>query len=437
MCGSGVRTRAIPILVLVAVATSGAALALDGMNKVTIEAPAAVETEATGYLTEVDIGEAAASSTAGPVSITSSAPDLFPVGGTIVHWLATDDAGNRAAAIQPVTVVDTTPPYFPNMPEYVKYETDSPKPAPIHFDLPRAADIADIDVDVSSSHESGQKFSVGNTTVTFTAIDDSGNTATGEVVVMLVDTSPKIQNVKVRPYSTAFHVTWDPMDGHDTYRVVLTETDTGTKVSNLKTALTSYYFTELEPFTKYTVAVSALDDRNTKVTVNTSTRFAEASILDRFETIDRWEHKENSYTSTYVFRQDRDVGNPAPSGVVSGTGYRLSPVISTYVDLTSYKDGDLFVGIDYKTDYVRPFEVNMRIVEMENSNGHDLRYITELSPYESSDDGWKSFSANVTSQLADVRLAKISVYFPDRDYSTDKQTVYYDNFRLFTVPRDG
>ncbi|MDA8003081.1 MAG: hypothetical protein MPL62_17500, partial [Alphaproteobacteria bacterium] len=202
-----------------------------------------------------------------------------------------------------------------------------------------------------------------------------------------------------------------------------------------KTALTSYYFTELEPFTKYTVAVSALDDRNTKVTVNTSTRFAEASIFDEFETIDRWEHRENVY-STYVFKQDRNVGNPAPSGVVTGNGYRLSPVLSTYIDLTEYKDGDLFVGIDYKTDYVKPFEVNMRIVEMENSNGHDILYITELSPYESSSDGWKSFSANVTSQLADARLVKLSVYFPDRDYGSEGQTVHYDNFHLFTVPRN-
>ncbi len=44
------------------------------------------------------------------VAVENDAPDLFPVGDTIVTWTATDAAGNTTQAMQTVRVVDTTPP---------------------------------------------------------------------------------------------------------------------------------------------------------------------------------------------------------------------------------------------------------------------------------------------------------------------------------------
>jgi hypothetical protein len=42
--------------------------------------------------------------------VTSDAPDVFPLGRTVVTFTATDDSGNRTRARTTVTVVDTTPP---------------------------------------------------------------------------------------------------------------------------------------------------------------------------------------------------------------------------------------------------------------------------------------------------------------------------------------
>lgn len=44
------------------------------------------------------------------VTITSDAPAVFPLGTTTVHFTATDEAGNSSTAQTTVTVVDTTPP---------------------------------------------------------------------------------------------------------------------------------------------------------------------------------------------------------------------------------------------------------------------------------------------------------------------------------------
>lgn len=44
------------------------------------------------------------------VAVSNDAPGLFPLGTTDVEWLATDDSGNTASAIQQVTIEDTVPP---------------------------------------------------------------------------------------------------------------------------------------------------------------------------------------------------------------------------------------------------------------------------------------------------------------------------------------
>ena len=58
------------------------------------------------------------------ISITNDAPEVFPLGETIVTWTATDFSGNSASATQTITVVDTTSPVL-IAPENLTIEAES------------------------------------------------------------------------------------------------------------------------------------------------------------------------------------------------------------------------------------------------------------------------------------------------------------------------
>ncbi len=74
-------------------------------------APAAQTFEPTGVQTALDSSDyGSATPTDDTATITDDAPDVFPLGDTIITWTATDPAGNEVTATQVVTVVDATPP---------------------------------------------------------------------------------------------------------------------------------------------------------------------------------------------------------------------------------------------------------------------------------------------------------------------------------------
>jgi hypothetical protein len=71
-----------------------------------ITEPASITVDAAGISTAVNIGTATASDIFGIQSITSDAPDTFPLGDTEIHWTATDNNGNSATTTtQTVTVL--------------------------------------------------------------------------------------------------------------------------------------------------------------------------------------------------------------------------------------------------------------------------------------------------------------------------------------------
>ena len=67
-----------------------------------------------------DIGQATATDVCSDVDIDNDAPDVFPLGDTIVEWCATDEAGNKTCATQIINVkplpvdIDIKPGSFPN-----------------------------------------------------------------------------------------------------------------------------------------------------------------------------------------------------------------------------------------------------------------------------------------------------------------------------------
>jgi len=108
------------------------------------------------------------------VTVTNDAPALFPLGVTTVTWTATDDSGNSAQATQTVRVVDTTPPTI-TPPADVEVEQASADGTAVDLGTPTVSDICDADVTVTN--DAPALFPLGVTTVTWTATDDSGNSA--------------------------------------------------------------------------------------------------------------------------------------------------------------------------------------------------------------------------------------------------------------------
>ncbi|HET9250709.1 MAG TPA: HYR domain-containing protein [Candidatus Eisenbacteria bacterium] len=120
--------------------------------------------------------------------------DAFPVGTTTVTWVATDTAGNSSTATQTVTVTDTQKPVLT---------------APADLTITTGADatqcgatIDDTALGTATATDNcgftltrdgipaGHFFPVGTTTITWTATDPSGNTATATQLVTVADTTP-------------------------------------------------------------------------------------------------------------------------------------------------------------------------------------------------------------------------------------------------------
>lgn len=155
-----------------------------GAKPPVITAPKDITKEATAPLTPIFIGIAGATDNLDPSPVISNdAPEKFPVGTTVITWKAADSSGNFATAEQTVTIQDTTKPVFSNLPSSATYTADSASGIKAEFVPPTATDTVDLDVNVTSSHISGTTFPVGDTTVAFTAEDDSGNAASYEITI--------------------------------------------------------------------------------------------------------------------------------------------------------------------------------------------------------------------------------------------------------------
>jgi len=151
-----------------------------------ITAPSDITIEATGILTPVSIGQATGTDDSGIASITSNAPPKFPLGITMITWTAIDNGGNVAKAVQKITVVDTTPPVL-TAPQPVTVEATTPDHNSVDIGLPAVNDAVGVE---SVTNDAPPYFSIGKTTVTWKAIDTSGNAATATQVVTVKDTTP-------------------------------------------------------------------------------------------------------------------------------------------------------------------------------------------------------------------------------------------------------
>lgn len=133
-----------------------------------------------GCTAPVDWDEPYATDECGVDSFTSShePEDDFPVGTTRVTYTARDNAGNESTCSFNVIVTDHIAPEFSNCDKSkIKVDTDGACSVAVNWIPPIATDNCSIS-SLTSNYNPGDIFSEGKTTVTYTATDNSGNTAT-------------------------------------------------------------------------------------------------------------------------------------------------------------------------------------------------------------------------------------------------------------------
>ena len=126
----------------------------------------------------------------GVLSFTNDAPEVFPLGETIVTWTATDVIGNISTLEQSVFLIDSIAPRISFIEDLIIEATSFDKNQ-IELIPPETSD--DITI-ISVTNDAPEVFPLGETIVTWTATDSSGNSASATQTVTVVDTTAPILN---------------------------------------------------------------------------------------------------------------------------------------------------------------------------------------------------------------------------------------------------
>ena len=150
-----------------------------------LQVPENIVIEATSLeQNEVDLGEATATDNGEIASITNDAPEFFPLGETTVTWTAIDSSNNFSSLTQLVSVIDTNAPEISPL-EDITLEATSVDANIVNLDNPTVSDIQDATIYIIAP----DVFPVGETTVTWTVVDSSGNSSSAIQTVIIVDTT--------------------------------------------------------------------------------------------------------------------------------------------------------------------------------------------------------------------------------------------------------
>lgn len=118
----------------------------------------------------------------------------FPVGTTVVTYTAVDAYGNSSTASFNVTVTDNERPVINNLPSNISVNNDAGVcGAKVNWIAATAVDNCP-GVTIASTHQSGDLFPIGTTTVTYTATDAYGNTSTASFTITVSDNEAPVIN---------------------------------------------------------------------------------------------------------------------------------------------------------------------------------------------------------------------------------------------------
>ncbi len=140
-------------------------------------------------LTAVAIGTASATDNcSGTITITNNAPATFPVGTTTVTWTAEDASGNKTSKKQTITVNDVTDPVVvapANKSVNAPPDKCTVLAGLVALGTPTVTDNCSFVV----TNDAPAQFPLGQTIVTWTAKDASGNQGTAQQTVTVVDST--------------------------------------------------------------------------------------------------------------------------------------------------------------------------------------------------------------------------------------------------------
>ena len=136
----------------------------------------------------IELSQPDAFDAVGIVSIVSDAPETYSFGETIVMWTVTDVMGNVSTIEQIIQLNDTHNPTI-SQPENIVFEAINISENPVILFEPTAIDNIAID---TLSNDAPELFPLGETVVTWTATDISGNSVDTEQLINVVDTTTPV-----------------------------------------------------------------------------------------------------------------------------------------------------------------------------------------------------------------------------------------------------
>jgi uncharacterized repeat protein (TIGR01451 family) len=143
--------------------------------------------------TNVNLGTLVATDNCGgALTITNDAPTSFPVGTNTVTWSVSDASGNTATCVQTVAVTDTHPPMITTCPPQVNVAANAGTCAATNVNLGNLVATDNCGGALTVTNNAPASFPVGTNTVTWTATDASGNSATCMQTVVVTDTQPPV-----------------------------------------------------------------------------------------------------------------------------------------------------------------------------------------------------------------------------------------------------
>ena len=158
-----------------------------------ITAPADVTLNLTSGCTvnTPNIGVATATDNCSNVTVINNAPSAFNIGTTEVVWTAFDAFGNSASVVQLVTVIDNVLPTIVAPADVTVATNLECEATGVFIGQANGSDNCSFTI----SNNAPAVFGLGQTTVTWTITDLSGNTATATQTVTVIDNQAPIVNV--------------------------------------------------------------------------------------------------------------------------------------------------------------------------------------------------------------------------------------------------